>query len=43
MELQVPSGNYQLHLGVRDNRTGWIGTVTAPLPLEAGKAVEKKP
>ena len=33
MDLQVAPGNYQLHLGVRDNRTGWIGTLTVPLPL----------
>jgi VWFA-related protein len=33
MELQVAAGNYQLHLGVRDKRTGWIGTTTVPLLL----------
>lgn len=43
MDLLVASGNYQLHLGVRDNRTGWIGTTTVPLLLETGKTAGKKP
>ena len=34
MKLQVPPGHYQLHMGVRDERTGWVGTVAAPLDVQ---------
>lgn len=34
MKLQVPPGHYQLHMGVRDERTGWVGTVNAPLDVQ---------
>jgi len=36
MELELPPGRYILRLGVRDDRTGFIGT--ADLPLVLGKS-----
>lgn len=33
MELTLPPGQYQLRLAVRDNRTGYLGTLTVPLDL----------
>jgi hypothetical protein len=35
MELEVPPGRYTVRLGVRDGRTGFIGT--ADLPMVIGK------
>jgi VWFA-related protein len=33
MELTLPPGQYLLRLAVRDNRTGYLGTLTVPLDL----------
>jgi VWFA-related protein len=35
MQLPLPPGIYSLHLAVRDNRTGLIGTLTVPLSVQA--------
>jgi VWFA-related protein len=34
MQIKAAPGHYQLHLGVRDDRTGWVGTLIAPLEVE---------
>ncbi len=34
MQLPLAPGNYSLHLAVRDNRTGLLGTLSIPLTLE---------
>lgn len=43
-QLELPPGEYTLRLGVRDNRTGLIGTVNASVTVSAQPAptVEKK-
>ncbi len=33
MEVELSPGEYSLRLAVRDNRTGYVGTVTVPLTL----------
>jgi VWFA-related protein len=33
VEVTLPPGNYNLRLAVRDNRTGYLGTLTAPITL----------
>ena len=33
MQVELEPGNYQLRLAVRDNRSGWIGTLDLPLAL----------
>ena len=33
IEATVPAGEYELRLAVRDNRTGYFGTLSAPLTL----------
>jgi VWFA-related protein len=33
IEVSLPPGSYSLRLAVRDNRTGYLGTLTAPLTL----------
>jgi hypothetical protein len=35
MQLPLAPGNYSLHLAVRDNRTGLLGTLIVPLLIEA--------
>lgn len=35
MQLPLAPGNYTLHLAVRDNRTGLLGTLKVPLSLQA--------
>jgi hypothetical protein len=35
--LTLPAGRYQLRLLVRDNRTGFLGSLDVPLMLEAPK------
>ena len=34
MDLQVAPGHYQVHLAVRDNCTGALGTLVVPLAFE---------
>lgn len=33
VEVALPPGSYNLRLAVRDNRTGYLGTLTAPITL----------
>ncbi len=33
VEVALPPGSYKLRLAVRDNRTGYLGTLTAPITL----------
>jgi VWFA-related protein len=33
MQVELEPGNYQLRLAVRDNQSGWIGTLNVPLAL----------
>jgi VWFA-related protein len=33
VEIGLPPGSYNLRLAVRDNRTGYLGTLTAPITL----------
>ena len=33
MEVQLAPGNYDLRLAVRDNRTGYLGSLTAPVSI----------
>jgi hypothetical protein len=33
VEVSLPPGSYNLRLAVRDNRTGYLGTLTAPITL----------
>ncbi len=40
--FDIEPGEYQLRLGVRDARTGLLGTLNAPLTVAAGQPVEKK-
>jgi len=39
--LDLPPGNYTLRLGVRDNRTGLIGSVTGKLTVPSQEASQK--
>lgn len=41
LEVPLPPGQYQLHLAVRDNRTGYFGTLT--IPLDLSPAAPQKP
>jgi hypothetical protein len=34
MQLPIAAGTYSLHLAVRDNRTGLLGTLAVPLTVE---------
>ena len=33
MELELAPGDYDLRLAVRDNRTGYLGSLTAPVSI----------
>jgi len=41
--IELPSGDYVLRLGVRDNTTGLIGTVNAPVTIAASTASVAEP
>ncbi len=41
LRFDLPAGNYTLRLGVRDNRTGLMGSVTGKLAISAQEATQK--
>jgi len=40
MDLAVAPGSYQVHLAVRDNRNGALGTLVVPLVIDAPGAAK---